>query len=870
MRRMMTALVFLAMLPSLAYARTQESFEWFPGGTYDSRIPTPQSFLGYEIGDQFTFHSRMKGYLEAVAAASDRVTIRSYGSSYQGRDLLLLTISSPQNLGRLEQIRSNMARLVDPRGASRAELDRVIASSPAVAWMSYNVHGSESSGTEAAMQVVYQLAAGTDPVTLRILDELVVILDPLLNPDGRDRYVHSIRTRLGAQPNAHRDAWEHGESWPGSRSNHFFFDLNRDWAWQTQRETRLRIEEYLKWNPVVHVDAHEMGSASSYFFFPADVPVHASFPDEVMRWQEIYGRANAAAFDAFGWPYYTRQTFDLYYPAYGDSWPTMMGAIGMTYEQGGGSGAGLALERADGFVLTLRHRAHGHFTTSMATLHITAERRQDRLHDFAAFFQTAIGRGDGPVKAYALVPDRDGYNADQLVGLLRRQGIEVTRAAEGFRARIAGGYGPGPFPDRKEFPAGTWLVASGQPRGIAVEVLLEPQPVLEDTSFYDLSAWSLPLAYNVEAWTLSESPSVRMLPAEPIRPPAGGLSAASAPYAWVIPYEGMRSLLAAVDLLNDGVRVLSANESFTSAGREYPPGSFVLPLWRNPDNLTQLLDRAVRHRGVTAYPLATGLVEQGQDLGTGGYRELRAPRIAIAAGPSAGGFGEVWHFFEERFPFFDYTNIDADRLSGVDLSRYDVLFLPGGGNYSRVFGEAGTTRLREWIQQGGVVIGFEGGAQFLTQEGSRITGVSTREEQEGDRDRTPPAELAVERRRTVEQRRQESQRGRTPGGLYEVVLDPGHWMAYGMSERVPVLVRRPGGFTVTDRGVNVAVFSPTPLLSGYAPQEVPARLARRSWLIVENVGRGKAVLFADNPLFRMFVEGQFQLVLNAVVLGPGW
>ena len=869
MRRILLVSALLMILPLGAATQAQESFNWYPGGTYDPSIPTPQAFLGYEIGSDYTWFHQMKSYMEAVAEASDRVTVDSYGLTNEGRELLLLTITSPANRARLEEIRENMATLADPRGVSRDRLNGIIAENPAVAWLSYNVHGNESAGTEAAILTVYQLAAGTDPVTRRILDELVVVIDPLSNPDGRERYVNSFKTRKGTGYDASPDAWEHGSSWPGGRTNHYYFDLNRDWSWQTQVETQQRTVAYLEWNPVVHVDFHEMGG-DSYFFFPAATPVHEAIPDVVMKWQQIYGEGNAAAFDRFGWPYYTKVGFDMYYPGFGDSWPSMMGAIGMTYEQGGGGGVAIAIERDDGTVHTLRQRAHGHFTTSMATLQTTADRRRERLADFLAFFDHAIGLGNETVKAYAFVPAADPWSADRLVKLLTRQGIEIQVASEAFRSRVNGGFGLHQSSGTREFPAGTYLAVAGQPKGVALKMLMEPMPALEDTSFYDLSGWALPLVHNVESYTLAEVPRVTMSPVSGPVTRTGGLEGDRARYAYAIPYQGTSALLAALDLLNRGVSVRSAGETFTIHGRAYPAGSFVIPLYRNPENLHEIVGEVAAGRGVRVYPINTGLAEEGKDLGASVYRKLKKPRIAVAAGQAAGGgFGEVWNFFDQGYPFFDFTNVDASRLGRLDLEEYDVLIL-AGGSYASTLGEQGVARLRSWIQGGGVVIGFDAGAQFLSQEGSSLTGVSSRGESSSSEDQDDADQPAVEARRTLSERRQESKVSRRPGGLYGVVLDPGHWLGFGMPQRMAILKRGSRAFNIADRGVNVAVFSPEPLLSGYAPPEAIEEYSKKAWLIVENVGRGKAVLFADNPFYRMFLEGEHQFILNALILGPGY
>jgi hypothetical protein len=399
-------------------------------------------------------------------------------------------------------------------------------------------------------------------------------------------------------------------------------------------------------------------------------------------------------------------------------------------------------------------------------------------------------------------------------------------------------------------------------------MLMEPEPILEDTSFYDLSGWALPLVYNVEAYMLSELPGVSSEPVTSLPVRAGGLEGGRGEYAYAIPYEGTSALLAAVELLNHDLTVKSASDAFTVHGRAYPPGSFLIPVYRNPDNLQQLVGEVAERRGVRAYPINTGLVEEGDDLGAGSYRTLKKPKIAVAAGQAAGGFGEAWNFFDQGYPLFDYSNIDASRLAGMDLSKYDVLVI-SGANLGNTLGDRGVENLRSWMQEGGTVLAWEGGAQFMGQEGSELTNATTGvgEDDEEEEDEDLPA---VEARRTLAEREQEAKEGRTPGGFYKVVLDPDHWMAFGLPEEMAVLKRGPRGFAVSDRGVNVAVFAEESLLSGYAPVDFEEELAKKAWLLVENVGRGKAILFADNPLYRMFLESEHQLVLNAIVLGTGY
>ncbi|MBI4409507.1 MAG: zinc carboxypeptidase, partial [Gemmatimonadetes bacterium] len=331
------------------------------GHALASDPPSPAQVLGYELGERFTDHAGIVRYLEALAAASPRVRVWNYGETVEGRPLMQVVVAREDYLARLDEILARNRELADP-ATPEARARAVAASTPAVVYFSYGVHGNESSSSEAALWTAWDLARGA-PAVGGVLDSVVVILDPALNPDGRDRYVQWYRQALGRRANRNPQAWEHWEPWPGGRYNHYLFDLNRDWAWLTQRETRARHATWSRWTPQVHVDFHEMDYRSSYFFFPAAPPINPLYPDHILRWGQYFGQANAAAFDEEGWAYYTGEGFDLFYPGYGDTWPSLVGAIGMTYEQAGHARAGLAVERPDGLVLTLRDRAQHHRTS---------------------------------------------------------------------------------------------------------------------------------------------------------------------------------------------------------------------------------------------------------------------------------------------------------------------------------------------------------------------------------------------------------------------------------------------------------------------------------------------------------------------------
>ncbi|TPW10070.1 MAG: peptidase M14 carboxypeptidase A, partial [bacterium] len=424
---------------------------------YRPGVPSPDAFLGWPLGQRFTPHARIIDYMTTLTETGpDRCRWESYGRTWEDRPLGYLVISSPANLGRLDAIKSSLAALADPEQTSRKDAARLAKETPAVVWFSYNVHGNEASTGEAAMAVAYELVGGTGPEILSLLDSLVVILDPCLNPDGRDRYVSWQMQAVGRQPDPTGSTWEHAEPWPGGRYNHYLFDLNRDWAWLSQPESRGRVGAYRQWHPQVHVDFHEMYPNSSYFFFPAAEPIHVQLPQQVRYWADIYGRGNAEAFDRHAWSYFTAESFDLLYPGYGDSWPSLQGATGMTYEQAGHGLAGRAFERPDGTILTLRERLRHHVGASLATLATTRRHREARLIDFHAFFDDAVNRQPDATLAYILPPVADEGRRQELVELLLAHGIRVERATGELKAPGTRNYDGEPLP--ASFPAGTYVV----------------------------------------------------------------------------------------------------------------------------------------------------------------------------------------------------------------------------------------------------------------------------------------------------------------------------------------------------------------------------------------------------------------------------
>lgn len=812
--------------------------------------PSPEEVLGYELGEHFTDYDGVRRYSLALADASPLVEYRAYGTTPERRELFQLVIASPEHRARLDAILAANAELTRP-GTSAARAAEIARTNPAVVYFSYGVHGNESASSEAALWTMWDLARGA-PAVDGVLDSLVVIIDPVTNPDGRDRYVQWYRSVVGAEPNPDPQAREHREPWPGGRFNHYLFDLNRDWAWATQPETRARFATWDVWNPVVHVDFHEMGYNSSYFFFPAADPINPIYPAHVLEWGARFGRGNAAAFDVEGWEYFTGDSYDLFYPGYGDSWPSLVGAIGMTYEQGGSGAAGLAIETARGDTLTLRDRATHHWTAGNATLRTAAAGKAQLLRDYAAS-QRSTGEGEPDV---LLVPGEDPAPVLALVDHLLRQGIEVERAGAAFRA------GAEPYPamsSRREFPAGTYRVRARQPRGRLATTLLQPRTTLNAEYSYDISAWSLPYAYGVEAhqarggvgsgWTSVAAPGGEAV--------AAGVPAAAAAYGYLVAPGGVGAARIAAFLGRGGrARVLSRPATFE--GRRWPAGTWFIPARGDASVQARLTEAEL---GAVAVPVSTGLAEDGPDLGSNYVRGVEMPRIAVLSGDgvAATSFGAHW-FFLEQMAGIPFTALNARDLSRADLGEYGVVVIPGASGTA--LDEAGRTRLREWVEGGGRVVAVASGAELAAE----IFDVEIREAEDQD----PPVEALLAGR---EERERRDWEGEMPGAILPVRIDPAHPLTWGAASAVTgdtIFVLNQGGraFEPAER-LEAAAYFPADLdaVSGVISRENLDRLAQSAWLVTRRVGSGSIVLFADDPLFRLFWHAAHPLYLNALLLG---
>jgi succinylglutamate desuccinylase len=653
----------------------------------------------------------------------------------------IIAISAPENIARLDEIKSNNARLTDSRKTSVSQANQIAQTNPTIAWMAYTIHGNESASFEAMMQVVYQLAASNEPATLNILKNTVTLIIPGENPDGHERFVtwyNSVATG-----NADRNALEHREPWSVyGRLNHFRFDLNRDNIAATQRETQNMQRAFFEWNPQVLVDHH--GQPSQYFFPPAALPINPNLPQpQTNKWLDMFGRANARSFDQNGWDYYVRDIFDLFYPGYWDSYPALNGAIGMTYETDGGGFKGLRWTRDDGTIATLRSAIAKHYVASLTTLETLAKNRAQRLQDFYDFRRTAIEEtGRESLKRIVILPEKDPVKTAEMIEILQRAKIEVKVANASFSAPNAHSYEQNNAPKTAQtFPAGAYIIDLNQPQKRLIKALLEqetPQDAAfvrdnmakfrrnerrgssaqkEEYGFYDITAWNLPLAFGIDAFWTEDAPSINSNVVTPdyLEQAKRGSVSGRAQIAYVIPYQTDSASVLALRLLKEGFRVAVSTKPLNAGGKNYNRGTFVVRVTRNPETIHEAVNRLAKQLGVNVFAVNTGYNEEG-DTGVGAENvvSLQSPKLAMVADETVDqtSYGSIWWTLD-RYGV-DFTPLTINNIKSGALKNYTVLIMPDGaaGRYFSALGASGVASLKQWISGGGTLVTVKGASVF--------------------------------------------------------------------------------------------------------------------------------------------------------------
>lgn len=889
-------LISVIAVALLAVPARADTFDFWPGADYDPAVPTIGDVTGHAPGERITWHADVIRYFDTLAEAHpDRVKVVRYAESWEGRELIYAVISSAENMARIDEIKANMRRLRNER-LERAEAERLIASQPAVTWLSNAVHGNESSSTEAAMLMAYHLlAAQGDEVVDGILENTVVVIDPMQNPDGRDRFIHHFEMAEGLVSDSDRLSAEHDEPWPGGRTNHYLFDLNRDWFILSQPETRGRVAAVQEWYPVAYVDTHEMGSDATYYFAPEAVPYNPHLSADQRASLELFGRTNARWFDHFGIDYFTREVYDAFYPGYGASWPSYFGSVAMTYEQA--SIRGLVYRQYHGREVSYATAVRNHFVTSLGTAETVAMNREKFLREFYDYQVSAIEEGgSGETRAYIVPTQADQAGANKLAGLLVQQGVDVGIATGSFRAC------------GRTYAAGSYVIDLAQPAKRLLRTLLDPD-VAMDAAFlaeqerrrakdmgdqiYDVTAWSMPLLMNLDVDGCNRAVTVNTRPAgaELVQP--GTVTGGEADVAYLVPWGEATAARFLANALREGMHVKSTDLAFTHDGRRYPSGTLIISVADNSAAVHERVRALAGTTGASVVAVDSGWVTDGPNFGSNNVVVHNAPKVALAWDEPTSSYsaGNTRYVIERMFDY-PVTAIRSDRLGAADLDRYQVLILPAIGSeagYLPVLGEAGVANLKRWVETGGVLIGLGTANRFLADPQvdllsirredavvEKEDGDDTEGEAAGGEGEEPKPTVAG----TYLASADEYAAAVTPdsqapdwqdGIIARADVDPDHWLGAGVASTLNVLFGGTDIYTpiTLDKGVNVARFqaSESLLASGYMWEENRKQLAFKPFAVVQGTGAGFVIAFTADPNPRAYQTGLNVIFMNAIFRG---
>ena len=878
--RLIVAAVFF-LIPSIASAQL------VAGANYDPAIPTLESVVGHKPGDAITTPDEIGRYLEALAkAAPDRTRLVKYATTWEGRPLHYLMVGARARIAKLDAIRDGMQLLAS--GAAHA--DQAIATLPVMVWLIHGVHGNEISSSDAALQEAYHLLAarGDAEVDAAVRDALVII-DPMQNPDGRQRFVTGNLLGRAAQTDPEPLSAEHDEPWPGGRSNHYLFDMNRDYFALSQPETQGRAKVMLEWYPQVVVDLHEMGGNSTYYFAPPADPINPYMTEAQRRSLDTFGRANAAEFDRKGFGYFVREVYDAFYPGYGDSWPMFHGAIAMTFEQA--SARGLAFRRQDDTILTYKDAVTHHFTAAITTAVTAARNRERLLRDFLEYRRSAVKLGQQGTREYLITSTTDPSRVERLGDILSRQGIQVKRAEEPIQSGT------------RTLPIGTLIVPLAQPAGRLVRNLLDPdvkmdEPFLKEQDrrrrerlpdqIYDVTAWSLPLAFDVDVIPSDRATTVRAhdFAAIEIGMP-GGAGAGPPPIGFLMPW-GSAAAAVVSEALRAGLRMSSADEGFTQGGRSYPPGTVFIRLADNPQNGAAALMEIARKHKPELIAIANTWTDTGISLGSGRVVPLKSPKVLLAWDTPTSSLSAGWarYVLERRFGQ-RVTAMRTSSLQNFNMEDYDVLVLPSG---AYTFNDDALRRLRDWIRNGGTLITVAEASRWAARDRVGLLSTDTLL-RDGTPERDPDAQQGsggaqgssgssssskpdalkpFDYDKAIQPERERPEN--LAGAMLRVKLDRNHWLTAGLDTEITVVVEGARVFAPIklDAGRNVGVYQTEDRLvaAGLVWKEAQPLLAQRAFLVHQPMGSGHIIAFAEDPNYRAFTEATELLFMNAVLLGP--
>lgn len=912
----LTGSLFGGMDPSFTADIVIDTVPFYADGVYDSKVPAPNDYIQHPIGQWPLRYYELVDYLKALAPSTGRVKIETHGSTYEGRELYNVFISSEENIRNLEALRAGMDQVAAGTTLPAGELDSLAKTLPAFAWMGFSIHGDEISGMDAAVQLIYQLAAGQDDATKDILNNVVIIIDPTENPDGRERYLSMLQTYQSAVPNYNRFAMQHRGVWPWGRTNHYLFDLNRDWILVRQKETAGKLATQIKWHPQLVVDAHEQGSNATFLFSPPREPINYNTPKSYMKWAEVFANDQAEAFDRRGWGYYSGEWNDQWYPGYGSAWSAFSGTIGILYEMAGVDGQ--MVKQQDNYILTYHEAVNKHFTSALANLETLTANKEAIIRDYHDTRKDIVAEGRRSKLQFLFKPIDDEVKTQRFIESLLAQGIEVKKATDGFTVGSVKDV-EGNARSSERFPAGTYIVSTAQPYGAIAKAILEFDPRLKtdflederrelekfaESRMYEVSTWSLPLAYNLDAYYTTSSFAANTEPVAEVVTSTGMFHDPGSAYAFIIDMVGEKTYQMLVKLFEADLIVRCSEKPFKIENREYKAGALVLMARSNPPDLPEMLQRLSDEVGLDVYGVNTGNSSQGSLLGAPTFRLLQKPKVAILGGDGIDytAFGSLWYVLDQEMKI-PHSLLQLSDVGRQNLEPYNVIIAPSTwGPFFPRLTDRGKKNLESWVNAGGTLICTGQAAVWAADTAQGISQVRIKSQvldkldvysQAVDREREAespevdtlalwhpdkataeePEEKAGSKMSSEEaQERDQWQLRFHPRGVFlKVDLDTEDWLAFGMPASVPAMVYTRNALMSKPpvRTVGRLAEVEDLRLSGLLWPEARERWAQTAYATHESKGRGQIVLFIDEPDVRAYNYGSRQLFVNALLLGPG-
>lgn len=833
----------------LGHSQAKQPLSYYlPEITYDAKIPTPEAFLGYQIGEWHISHDQQLAYMRKLAELSPRFKLTEYARTYEGRPLVYITITSERNHQNLADLKAKHLLVSNPAQADKADLKNT----PLVIYQGFSIHGNESSGGNAAPLVAYYLAAGQGAEIEKLLNDVIIIFDPAFNPDGFQRFSGWANQHRNRHLTGDPQDREYNEAWPGGRFNHYWFDLNRDWLSGAHPESRGRAKIFHEWMPNILTDHHEMGTNSSFFFMPGVATrVNPITPKQNQELTIKIGQYHVKYLDEIGSLYYSQEGYDDFYYGKGSTFPDAQGCIGILFEQA--SSRGHLQESANGlltFAFTIRNQVR----TALSTQKAAVDLKQELLEHQKSFFQSAIQEAKNDARlGYVFGDNYDHARLDRLVEILLRQDIEVYNL--GSKVTV----------DGKTFePNHSFVVPLEQKQNRLIRGIFETTTTFEDSIFYDISSWALPLAFDLPYAALTKKGTdTKILGAkvEGSKPERAAIAPpALSNYAYVLEWEDYYAPRALQFLQSKGLRTKVGMSGITLQGKKYAAGTIMIPVQNQsatPSEIHQWVSEIVRELNVRIDAVGTGFTTEGIDLGSNNFQTLRQPKVmlVIGEGTSANTAGEAWHLLDTRFDMV-ISKVEADDIARSNLSRYNVIVL-GDGTFQTI-NAAGVSKLKDWVNAGGTIIGIQRAVNWLKNQGIGFAAMKEPKTNDATPLRRPYGEIA-----------DDLGAQEIPGTIFEAELDLSHPLAFGY-KRSKISVFRDGEVFMEKSKNPYAsplVYTANPLQAGYLNRKYTDLVKNTAGIVVSGTGAGRVIYMADNPNFRAHWYGTNRLFLNALFFG---